>query len=186
MKEIEFYLGDNLDTAYERLVKFSEKYGEPCCGEFNGKMISSSDSIDEAYVKVLGITKQEYGEYEKKRRMDYEAQEKSHKERIPQLTEEYRKKARGIIPEEHLEFWDKIVPIRLGDLYHGMELDCWLDLISVLNDEVLDESDKLIQCEEIFNSQGHSGMSASLVMSGLIEFHPLGKKLVDYINKTHE
>lgn len=186
MKEIKFYLGSSIDTAHERLIEFSEKYGEPCCGNFNGKMISSSDSIDEAYVKVLGITKQQYDEIEKKRKIDYETQEKSHKEKIPQLTEEYRKKARGIIPEEHLELWDKIVPIRLGDLYHGMELDCWLDLISVLNDEVLDESDKLIQCAEIFNSQGHSGMSASLVMSGLIEFHPLGKKLVDYIRNEGE
>jgi hypothetical protein len=186
MKELKFYLGSNIDTAHKVLVEFSEKYNEPCCGNFNGKVISSSDSIDEAYVKVTGITKQQYDEYQKMQRMEYEDREKSHKERIPQLTEEYRKKARGIIPEENLELWDKIVPIRLSDLYHGMELDCWLDLISVLNDEVLDETDKLIQCAEIFDSQGHSGMSASLVMSGLIQFHPLGKKLVDYINSNHK
>lgn len=185
MKEIELYPGCNIDTAHKRLVELSKRYSEPCCGNFNGMMISSSDSIDEAYVKVLGITKQQYDEYQRKQRMEYEDREKSHKERIPQLTEEYRKKARGIIPEEYLELWDKIVPIRLGDLYHGMELDCWLDLISVLNDEKLKESSRLTKCEKIFDKQGHSGMSASLVMSGLIQLHPLGKKLVDRIKETY-
>ena len=100
------------------------------------------------------------------------------------MTDEYRKRARGIIPVEHLEYWDKIVPIRLNDLYRGMELDCWLELISVLNDSSKEELKRLDECRILFSKQGHSGMSAGLVFSGLNQFHPLGSKLVMYIKSN--
>lgn len=97
------------------------------------------------------------------------------------MTDEYRKRARGIIPVEHLEYWDKIVPIRLNDLYRGMELDCLLELIATLNDNAKEESEKMEFCRTMFSKQGHSGMSAGLVFSGLKYFHPLGEMLVTYI-----
>lgn len=179
MKKIEFSPGQHIDEAYQDL-----QINAPCCGEFNEKVLYSTDTIDEVYTKVVGMTKREHKEYLRKQNEDYERKESEFKAKIPQLTEEYRKRARGIIPENHLEYWDKIVPIRLNDLYHGMELDCWLELIAELNDDTKDESEKLESCRVMFSMQGHSGMSASLVFSGLKFFHPLGDKLVDYIEKN--
>lgn len=176
MNKIEFYPGQDLDGAYKDL-----QMNAPCCGEFNGKVLYSTDSIDEIYAKVLGTTKWEHEEYLRKNHEEYERKEAEFKAKIPQLTEEYRKRARGIIPEEHLEYWDKIVPIRINDLYHGMELDCWLELITMLNDDTKDELEKLESCRTLFSKQGHSGMSAGLVFSGLKHFHPLGEKLVTFI-----
>lgn len=176
MKKIEFYAGQDLDNAYQDL-----QINAPCCGEFNGKVLYSTDTIDEIYAKVLGVSKLEHEEYLHKEHEEYERKEAEFKAKIPQLTDEYRKRARGIIPVEHLEYWDKIVPIRLNDLYHGMELDCLLGLIATLNDNTKEESEKLEFCRAMFSKQGHSGMSAGLVFSGLKYFHPLGEMLVTYI-----
>lgn len=176
MKQIEFYAGQDLDNAYQDL-----QINAPCCGEFNGKVLYSTDTIDEIYAKVLGTSKWEYEEHLRKEHEEYERKEDEFKAKISQLTDEYRKRARGVIPVEHLEYWDKIVPIRLNDLYRGMELDCWLELISVLNDSSKEELKRLDECRILFSKQGHSGMSAGLVFSGLNQFHPLGSRLVMYI-----
>lgn len=176
MKKIEFYGGQDLDSAYQDLQRNAPSYGE-----FNGKVLYSTDTIDEIYTKVLGMTMQENKEYWRKQDEEYERNEAEFKARIPQLIDEYQKRARDVIPEEHLEYWDKIVPIRLNDLYHGMELDCWLELITVLNDVSKEELDRFEICRNMFLKQGHSGMSAGLVFSGLQCFHPLGEKLVMYI-----
>lgn len=55
MKKIEFYAGQDLDKAYQDL-----QINAPCCGEFNGKVLYSTDTIDEIYAKVLGTSKWEY------------------------------------------------------------------------------------------------------------------------------
>ena len=129
MKDIEFSIGINLDKAYQELQD-----NAPCYGDFNEKTLYSTDSLDDVYTKVTGKSKAEYDEYICKIHEEYDRKEAEFKAKIPQLTEDYKKRARGIISEEHLEYWDKIVPIRLNDLYHGMELDCWLTFIEILKD----------------------------------------------------
>lgn len=179
MKRIEFGAGQGLDEAYQDLQK-----NAPCYGEFNGHTLYSTDNLDDIYIKVTRKTKQEFDQYLRQEQEDYERKEAEIKARIPKLTEEYRKRARGIIPQEHLEYWDKIVPIRLKDLYHGMELDCWLNLITVLNDESKSKEDRMKEGVQMFSNQGHSGMSAGLVLSGLCRFHTLGRELAEYIQNN--
>lgn len=178
MKQIEFMAGQSLENAHQAL----QTCGEPCFGEFNGKKIYSTDTLDEAYVKVTGVSKAESDERERKEHDEHERKEAEHKDKIPQLTDEYRARARGIIPDDKLELWDSIVPIRLNDLYHGMELDCWLELITELNSTENEKEERFRLCGELFIKQGHSGMSAGLVSSGLKQLHPLGTELVEYIN----
>lgn len=156
----------------------------PCYGEFNEKALYSTDSLDEVFVKVTGKSKAEHDEYIRKIHEEYDRKEAEFKAKIPQLTEDYRKRAIGIIPEEYLELWNEIVPIRLNDLYHGMELDCWLELVAVLNDTSKKELERFEICRSLFSKQGHSGMSAVLVFNGLKCFHPLGEMLVLYINDS--
>lgn len=179
MKKIEFYPGINLDKAYQELQDNAPSYGE-----FNEKTLYSTDSLDEVFVKVTGKSKVEHDEYIRKIREEYERKEAEFKAKIPKLTADYRKRARGIIPEEHLEYWDEIVPIRLNDLYHGMELDCLLELVAVLNDTSKKELERFEMCRSLFSKQGHSGMSAGLVFMGLTCLHPLGEMLVSYIKDS--
>ena len=177
LNKIEFSAGQNIESAYRDLQEYAPSYGE-----FNGVILYSYDTLDEVFKKVTGKTKKELYEYVKEEERKYQEQLKTHKEKIPELILYYKDKARGIIPEDKLEFWDNIVPIRLNDLYQGIELQCLLDIITILNDENKTKEDRFNNCYELFYKQGHSGTSGIIVLSGLKQLHPLGYEFVDYFN----
>ena len=91
----------------------------------------------------MGKTKGQYDKEMQDWRNEYERKEKEHKDSIPSLVPGYCDKARGVILEDQYDYWDKIVPIRLGDLYHGMELDCTLDLCKIMRDESMSYDKRL-------------------------------------------
>lgn len=179
MKEIDLFAGSNLDKAIEKLKKEAKKAGEPCFGVFNGKKLYSTDTVDEAYMKVLGKTKAEHEELYQKWKEYYDQAERKHQARIPQLTEIYRNEARGLVLDSELEYWDEIVPIRLGDIYHGMELQQVLDCCKIMRDESLVFAARLEKAYDVFMAEGHSGMSANLTMAMLARFCPHGIELAD-------
>lgn len=181
MKEIEFYPGESIDSAWKKLLKESAECEDTCFGMFNDKEIRSTDTIDEAYVKVLGKTKAEFDDMVWKEHEEYEREKKEHNDNIPNLTQKYCEKARGVILEDQYEFWDKIVPIRLKDLYRGMELDATLDLCKIMRDESVGYDERIRKAYDTFMGQGHSGMSASLVASMLRAFCPDGNDLADAV-----
>ena len=181
MKEIEFYPGESIDSAWKKLLKEIAECEDTCFGMFNAKEIRSTDTLDEVYVKVLGMTKAQFDDSVRREREEYDRKEKEHKKNIPNLTKEYREKARGIILEDQYEYWDKIVPIRLDDLYHGMELDCTLDLCKIMRDESIGYDERIRKAYDAFMDQGHSGMSAGLVAKMLRRFCPDGDDLADAV-----
>lgn len=195
MERIEMYVGcgERLNDMHKELNKYyvHEKARREKAGVtedfvvyavFNGAEILHTDTPDEISVKVTGKTIAEREAAERNWRKELDRQEREHQARIPELTEKYKKEARGVIPEDKLELWDKIVPIRLKDLYRGMELEEWLKMIRVLNEDKPKE-ERFAICKEIFYNAGHSGMSGNLVLSGLCEFHPDGKELAELISK---
>lgn len=182
MKEIEMYPGINIDYAYEQLKKYKQETGEDCFCKFNDKELYSSETLDEMYLKVTRKTKAKFDKDLQDEYNEYLRKEAEFHVKIPQLIIKYRQRARGIIPDKNLEYWDKIVPIRLNDLYKGIELDCLLEIISELNTDKPKE-ERFKNCLQMFIKQGHSGMSASLMFSGLCRFHDLGAQLVDYIKE---
>ena len=62
MKQVEIWGALNLDDALKRVKAEAEKFGCVCWAEFNMKKIYSTDSIDDAYLKVRGCTKAEHDE----------------------------------------------------------------------------------------------------------------------------
>lgn len=126
---------------------------------FNGKEILHTDTPDEMSVKVTGKTIAEREAAEKAWQEEYDRKEREHQARIPELTEKYKKVARGVIPEDKLELWD-----------------------GVLNEDKPKE-ERFATCKEIFDKAGHSGMSGNLVLSGLCKFHPDGRELAELISK---
>ena len=181
MKEIEFYPGANIDDAWKELLVRSAECGETCFGMFNDVEIRSTDTLDDAYVKIIGETKAEYDKEMQDWRDEYKRKEEEYKASIPGLVPGYCEKARGIILEDQYEYWDKIVPIRLGDLYHGIELDNTLELCKIMRDENLSYNKRLRKAYDTFMNQGHSGMSAGLVANMLRKFCPDGEDLADAV-----
>jgi hypothetical protein len=175
-QKIEFYAGSNIEDAVNRLLKCKDN-GILACGDFNCiTLYSDIVTMDGAYKEITGKSKAEFDKAQQEWREDIERREKEHKESIPSLSQEWMKKGREILTEDKWEFWDKIVPIRLGDLYHGMELGACLNIVKILNNNgTLDEAKEMIE------SQNHSGMSFGLVCSMVREFCNRGQEFVDYV-----
>lgn len=181
MKEVIFYPGDTIDGAWKKLLKESAECEDTCFGKFNDREILSTDTLDEAYMKITGKTKEQSNKEIQDWRDECERKEKEHKDSIPSLVPLYCERARSVILEDQYNLWDKIVPTRLGDLYHGMELGCTLDLCEIMRDESISYDKRLRKAYKAFMDQGHSGMSASLVASMLKVFCPDGEDLADAV-----
>lgn len=174
-KEIEFGWGD-IDSAVKELQDYKQK-GELVSGSFNGKKLYSDiDDLDSAYVKITGKTKSDFDADRKAENDAYLEQKRKHEEAIPQLTIEWIEKGKNILDEKYLELWNKCVPIRLGDLYQGMELGNCLEIVEQLN-----KGEKLEKVKPLIENQGHSGMSFGLVCSMVKSFCDRGEEFVTYV-----
>ena len=183
MKKIDLSAGCSIDEAYSEIRKCSEQDNKPCFAVFNGREITSDDTLDEMYVSVTGMTKDEFDRKRNEFRNEYERREYEHKSKIPELTEHYRKEARGVILEEQIGYWDEVVPIRLGDIYHGMELDQVLTISRIMGDTETDFYTRLRKSYKIFNDVGHSGRSANITIAMLRKFCPYGDNIADAIEE---
>lgn len=176
-KKIEFGIGSSLESAFEHLSQY-RRNGELVFGEFNGKrLFSDSDTLDSAYVKVIGKTKSEFDEIQRLNQEQYKAEEKKHEDSIPQLTTEWIEKGKSILDQKHHERWERVVPIRLSDLYRGMELGATLDIVKELN-----AGCDLSVAKAIIDGQDHSGMSYGLVCSMVKAFCDRGNEFFKYVN----
>jgi len=175
-RKIEFDCGCNIENAVNELLRYKEK-GRLVYGEFNGHpLYSDTVTLDGAYKEITGKTKAELDKEQEEWRENYHREEREFKQQIPSLSMGWMQRGREILTEDKWEYWDKIVPIRLNDLYHGMELGCCLDIVEILNNSgTLDEAKNKIE------SQDHSGMSYGLVCSMVREFCDRGSEFVEYV-----
>ena len=170
-----------LERCVERLLEYKEK-GELVKYEFNGHWLySDTVTMDSAFLEVTGKNKADFDkeqeELREKLRIESELAEKAAQENIPNWIERGHK----LLSEDKWEEWDKIVPIRASDLYHGMELDNTLQIQEILKADYSEEFfEKAKKCME---DQGHSGMSWSLVCAMIKEFCVHGEEFVMWLNK---
>lgn len=167
-KEIETYLSEDLEDVV-KVLKFSESKGYHCYAEFNDNIIYSDESEDEAYIKVTGKTKDEFKKFQEESVKKYLNEEKEFQKRKNGVIDEYIKKGHEILDEKYHEEWDRIVPIRVEDLYHGMELDSALKVIEMLKNHASRE-----EIDEALDEYGHSGMSHGLTVAIIRHFSDEG------------
>ena len=174
-KEIQLELGGNIDSAMKLLNEYKAK-NELVFINFNGhELYSDIDDLDSAYVKVTGKTKEQFDEYQRLRHEEYKEEKRKHEESIPELTKEWINKGNKILDKEYHELWNECVPIRLSDLYRGMELGACLNIVKELNNNC-----SLDEAKAIIDNQGHSGMSYSLVRSMVKSFCKRGNEFTNY------
>lgn len=175
-KEIQFSLTGTLEDAVKDLLHYRVN-GKLVYGEFNGVYLySDTVTMDGAYKEVMGCTKEEFDNKQRELNDRIEKLQDEHKEDIPMLTVLWIERGRKILSKDKWDYWERVVPIRLNDLYQGMELGNCLDIVEILNDGgTLDEAR-----EEIYN-QSHSGISFSLVCTMVEEFCDRGKEFYKYV-----
>ena len=173
-RKIEFSAGQDIESAINEL----NEYDYLVCGSFNGNMLYSDvDDINSAYEKITGKTKDQFDADVKAENDRYKEELRKHEEAIPELTKEWISKGESILDTKYHEIWKKCVPIRLGDLYRGMELGCTLEIVEKLN-----EGCELDTVKTIIESQGHSGMSFGLVCSMVKSFCDRGSEFIKEVS----
>ena len=76
--------------------------------------------------------------------------------------------------------WDECVPIRLNDLYEGMELGSCLDIVKTINEKSFKDA------IEVMRNQGHSGFSWGLVRAMVKVFSDKGEEFVTLLDSAAE
>ena len=174
------FIGYDIESAVDNLLKAKEK-GELISTDFNGyTLYSDTVTLDGAYKEITGKTKAEFDKAQQEWRDEYNRKEEEYKSKIPELSREWMEKGREVLKPEKWALWDKIVPIRIDDLYHGMELGASLDIIKELNSDGTAE-ETLIKAKRKIESQNHSEMSWGLVCSMVREFSARGQEFCDFV-----
>lgn len=176
-KKIELLAGSSIEAAVTELTKYKNR-GEFAYCSFNGHTLySDSATIDSAYLEIIGKSKAESEKDLEEHRKKYNQEVEEHKSRIPELTKYWIEKGHTILNEKYWAEWDECVPIRLNDLYKGLELKCCLAIIERLNNGCnLEEAKKIIE------EQNHSGISFHLVKSMVGSFCDRGQDFVRFVD----
>ena len=175
--EINMYMG-NIQTAVDKLKREEKERGCPVKLEFNGHWLySDTVTLDSAYKEITGKTKAEHDKMLQEIQEERDRKEREFQASLPEKEKHYIEKGHEILSEDKWELWDEIVPVRLRDLYHGMELGNCLDIVEILNSD-----GSLEDAKKEMKSQGHSGMSWGLVKAMVASFSDRGKEFFDYVD----
>ena len=84
---------------------------------------------------------------------------------VPMLAQQYIDKGQALIPEDKMEEWQEYVNTSVRSMYEGADIEASLTLLQALEDGVA-----LNDIRQMFNDQGHSGHSASIVATVIEQF----------------
>lgn len=175
-KDLEFICGHTLSECVLELVTYATK-GEFVKGSFNGHILYSDNvSMDSAYQEICGKGYFETMNQREIKRQELKEEEKTYQETVPENTKIWIKYGHSVLDKKYWKEWDKCVPVRLSDLYHGMELGSCIEIIKCLN-----ANESLQNAKEIIDSQDHSGLSYGLVKNMVRTFCDRGSEFADYI-----
>lgn len=175
-KEINFLCGQTIERAVKELHERA-KDGNKYCGDFNGNKLTSDMSLDEAYILCIGKTYEQFNKEQEESRQRLIQEEEDHKRKIPELSKYWIKEGHKVLSKDKWEMWDKCVPIRLGDLYRGMELGQCLDIIRIVKEKSIQDG------IDVMKNQGHSGMSWGLMKSMIREFCDCGNEFLEQLGE---
>ena len=95
------------------------------------------------------------------------------------LIKEWIEKGDAILEPQFRELWAKAVPVRLNDLYFGMELEATLEIVKELN-----AGCSFDEAKTILSKQGHSGLSHQLVLAMITVFCERGREFASFVNNS--
>lgn len=174
--KIDFDCGLSIIDSVELLHSKAKATGKKYFGEFNGHKLTSDMTVDEAYVECIGKTFKEFKDEQEKMRQDLIRREEEHKKKIPELTKYWIKEGHKVLSQDKWGEWDRCVPIRLGDLYEGMELGQCLDIIKTVKEDSITAGIKVMK------NQDHSGMSWGLMKSMIYTFCDCGNEFIEALD----
>lgn len=173
--EIDFSAGATIEECVNELLYY-KSINKLAYGTFNGHLLySDTVTLDLAFKEITGKTKEEFDNSILEERKKLKAQEQEHLNSMSDKIIFWKEEGHKVLDKNKWDLWDRIVPIRLKDLYNGMELGYCLNIIKILNNGTFEEA------KSEFLNQGHSGMSFGLMCSMLRDLVPNGEEFVSFV-----
>ena len=168
--------GINVYQAYIFVIAKMNDLDKLCCMEFNGEIIySDEDSLDSAYMKVVGRTYSEHlKKIEEEEKRMKEAEEEYERSK-PSLYSELIMKGHEIIDEKYWFTFDKLVAKSLDDLYRGYDIECAVHIVKMLK-----EKKSFEEIRQTIFDQGHSNWSVGITIAEVKDICDEGS---DFYNK---
>lgn len=168
----------NIDELVSLINEYREK-GENCFFEFkNEKFYSLLDNEESCYKKLTGMTKDEYVEKQERLRKEQERRDEEEKQRAIKNIPNWIEKGKKYIYPQRYKKWTECVEYRAEDIYHGMDLNCALEIM-----DHLDKGVPFQQVYDIMKEQNHTGLSYSTVMSMITNFSKKGPEFYRFVDR---
>lgn len=181
-QELEIPCGMFIKDAAKYLVESKTKgyyarIGQKWFADFNGKFFYSTEELTERGILTAfyGCSPEEYERKEQERHEKMKKEQEEFIQKIPQIICEYIEKGHKILSHEYYHKWDEIVPVRVNDIYRGLELQAALDVIEILNKENFEKA------KQKFKEQNHSNMSYGITIALIKEFSKYGEKFAKMV-----
>lgn len=131
MKEITWW-GSLLDDAVKTLDRAKEK-GEEGYIVFQGEKIYTGITLDEAYLKFTGHTKEEFEKILEKKQAQYNKEQQEEREEAVRMMSEWITRGEKVIFPERHERWQKYVVDQVQGIYNGTHVKHVLNILEALN-----------------------------------------------------
>ena len=176
--EVFFDCGFMLERVYDALQeKFNviRRYNEDWAGTFaffNCWVFTSDMTEDDIYREVFDCTKAEHEEKVRKEREERKRKEEEYQAKVPELVEEYVKEATGAdwIKQDLLNEWKERVTAIAKSFYHIYLAGDAVEIMKVLAEHKDNKDEAIKTAKELFDSQGHSGNTASITANNVYHF----------------
>lgn len=134
-------------------------------------------SIENLYLAITGKSRTERLHEQEKHWIESQKRKFTEKQFYCHNISSFIKQGLAVLAPECHEEWIDLVPVRVMDLYNGYDLESFLELHHEIANSTFEKA------KNVFESQGHSGMSASGVFLLLEKFSPNGKAFVEFLKK---
>ena len=165
---------NHFDDAVKILIE-ANKNGDNVKIQFNGTNLYACEikTPDDAYLKYMNMTKKEYDEKENRDRIEYEKREELKKAEAIKNMPQWIEQGKELILPQFEQEWAKTVESFINSPYSGGLVKDALTLMQMLKD-----GKPINEILEVFENQGHSGFSASMVESVLLNYTEKGHEFV--------
>ena len=168
-RKIEVSPGDDLESIVYTLLAAKAR-GESVYCEFSGhKLYSDTVSMDSAFMEVTGRTKADFDKAQEEMYKNYKREQKEAEERLKANIETWIEKGQALIFPERYDKWEKCVVACASNLYHGLELDGVLEIMTALENGASIE-----EARQMLYKQRYSGEAVSTIRNILFEFSKKG------------
>lgn len=151
----------NVSHAYIFLIAKMNELNKLCCIEFNREMIySDEDSLDSAYMKIVGRTYTEHLKKIKEEEKRMKEAEEEYERNKPSLYNELIERGHEVIDKKYWFTFDKLVAKSLDDVYYGYDIKCAIEIVEMIKEKKLFE-----EIRQKISDQGHSNWSVGITLA---------------------